>query len=151
MRSIIRSITIAGLLASAAVSLEAQGPPVARRPLPGSPAARQLRRATIARVRMIERRAAMQGRTVDPRAVRDRVVAQRAVMLERIRNLTPEQKQLLRANRQAMRTERQAVGAQLRAGTITREQARLRMQTWRREHQLNLGLRGPRRGPGGEF
>jgi len=157
MRSVIRSFAIAGILASTAAALDAQGLPAQRRQMGlRQPVAQQARRAMVARramaarIGMIERRAAAQGRVVNRQAVRDRIVAQRAVMRERIRNLTPEQRQLLQTTREAFRAERVRVGEQLRAGTITREQARTQMQAWRREHAPNLGLR-QRRGPGGEF
>ena len=158
MRSVIRTFAIAGLLVSAAATLNAQGVPAQRRQraLGAPPAAQQARRAMVARRAMaarvgrIERRAAAQGRVVNRQMIRDRIVAQRAVVRERIRNLTPEQRQLLQTNRETLRAERTRVGEQLRAGTITREQARTQMQVWRREHRPNLGLR-PQRGPGGEF
>ena len=158
MRSVIRTFAIAGLLVSAAAALNAQGVPAQRRQraLGSPPVAQQARRAMVARRAMaarvgrIERRAAAQGGVVNRQMIRDRIVAQRAVVRERIRNLTPEQRQLLQTNRETLRAERTRVGEQLRAGTITREQARTQMQVWRREHRPNLGLR-PQRGPGGEF
>lgn len=76
--------------------------------------------------------------------MRDRMIARRAVVQDRIRSLTPEQRQQLRATRDAFRTERQRVVEQVRTGSITREQARQQLQNWRREHRPNVGLRGPR-------
>ena len=163
MRSVISSFAIAGILVSTAAALDAQGLPAQRRqqalrPLVAQQARRAMvarremvaRRAMAAQIGMIQRRAAAQGRIVNRPAIRDRIVARRAVLRERIRNLTPEQRQQLQTSREALRTERNRVGEQLRTGTITREQARTQMQAWRREHAPNLGLR-PRRGPGGEF
>ena len=90
------------------------------------------------------------GPAFNRRAQRDRMIAQRAVVRERLRNLTPEQRQQLQAGREALRVERQNIGEQLRAGTLTREQAREKLQAWRREHQPNAALRGSRP-PGGGY
>jgi hypothetical protein len=85
----------------------------------------------------------------DRRAIR-RTLMRRQMIRNQVRNMTPEQRTQFRANRQALQTERQRIGAQVRAGTLTRELARTQMQAWRQQHLPNAGVR-PRRGPGGEF
>ena len=157
MRSIIRGLTVAGALGLATISLEAQGGPPAGRPdRPGRAAQamsdsvrQQMRPGARMQAMAIRRRAAARGVDLSPRQVRDRIVAQRAVARERIRNMTPEQRAAFRVERQALQAERESIGAQLRAGTITREQARARMEAWRREHRPNAALRGPKPPRGG--
>ena len=82
---------------------------------------------------------------------RERVMVRRAVVRERIQNMTPVQRQQLKASRQALRVERQRIAKQLRNGSITREQGRQSMRSWRLANRPNVGLRGPRRPGGGEF
>lgn len=84
-------------------------------------------------------------------AARERVMVRRAVVRERIKHMTPAQRQQLNASRQALRVERQRIANQLRSGSITREQGRQGMRSWRLANRPNLGLRGPRRPGGGEF
>lgn len=164
MRTTFRSLIIVGLVTAASTSLAAQGAGRRQvRPLPPLPPMAQVRPgAPIARERILERRALMQERmrtmrgaqaplTVgDRRAIR-RTLMRRQMVRREIRNMTPEQRTQFRANRQALQTERQRVGADVRAGKITHDQARTQMQAWRQQHLPNgIGLR-PRRGPGGEF
>lgn len=152
MRTTIRSLALAGLLVGTIVGAgTADAQPNRRRVIVERRQVEALRQRQIGRIveRHVGRRAEMVGRSGDARAIRDRVVARRAVMRERIRNMTPEQRTAFQAQRQALRIERQAIGAQLRAGTITREQAQTRMRAWREQHPN--ALRRPPRGPGGEF
>lgn len=156
MRFIIRGLTVAGALGLAALSLDAQGgppggPPGGRQARPARPDSqvRQIGPALEMRARMIRRGGAERGVELNRRQIRNRMVAQRAVARERIRNMTPEQRQTLQAGRAAMQAQRQAIGAEVRGGTLTREQARERMEAWRREHRPNAPLRGPKP-PGGE-
>ena len=178
MRSIIRGLTVAGALGLATISIEAQGGPPAGRPAPPDTAAGQARPGMPMRGQMqpggrgqfgpgamrgqmqpggrgqfgpgafIRGQAMQRGPAFNRRAQRDRMVARRAVARERARNLTPEQRQAMQAGREALRVERQSIGEQLRAGTLTREQARERLQAWRAEHQPSAALRGSR--PPGE-
>jgi len=146
MRSIVRGFVAVGLFFSVSAPLMAQG----------QPARRIVREQMIARRAIRERvlaRQAVRAQATGRVAVRERaaVATRRAMLRERIRSMTPAQRQQLRATRQALRTERQRIGNQLRNGSITQEQARQSMQSWRREHRPNLGLRGPRRPDGGEF
>ena len=92
-----------------------------------------------------------QGRRPARQAIRERVIARRAVVRERINTMTPAQRQQLKVSRQALRAERQRIGNQLRNGSITRKQARQSMRSWRLANRPNLGLRGPHRPGGGEF
>ena len=131
MRTTIRTLTLAGLLLGTIAGVTTAGAQPNRR-------------------RVVVQRAQVAGVRADDGRCHDRIVARRAVMRERIRNMTPEQRTAFQAQRQALRTERQAVGAQLRAGTITREQAQTRMRAWREQHPSGF-QRPPRRGPGGEF
>jgi len=166
MRSTIRGFLF-GLTLTAGLPLASGAQPVLpRRPLP--PAAqtrvraevrrevrreiRQERRQAMGQRQAFRRGAAMgqamgrPGMGMGPRQqlMRDRMIARRAVARDRIRSLTPEQRQQLSATRDAFRTERQRVVEQVRTGSITREQARQQLQNWRREHRPNVGLRGPR-------
>lgn len=163
MHGIVRRLSTMGLVLVAGVSAEAQGQPVPRRPLPPVAQVRPgaaLRRERIAERRIdrrvdrrLERRAELRG-IAHPRAVRatrERMIARRAVARERVRTMTPAQRQQLAAAREALRVERQRIGEQLRSGSITREQGRQRMLNWRREHRPNLGLRSPRRPGEGDF
>jgi hypothetical protein len=162
-RTTFGSLVIVGLITAASVSLEAQvGPRGQVRPIPPLPPAAQIRPGgPMGRRQMMQRGMQMrqQMRAArglpaavtpgDRRAVR-RTLMRRQMIRNQIRNMTPEQRTQFRANRQALQTERQRVGAQVRAGTITREAARTQMQAWRQQHLPNVGVR-PRRGPGGEF
>lgn len=166
MRSTIRGFLF-GLTLTAAVPFVSGAQPVLpRRPLPPAAQARvraEIRREVRREIRqeqrqaMGRRQAFMRGAAVGqamgrggmgmgPRQqlMRDRMIARRAVARDRIRSLTPEQRQQLRETRDAFRTERQRVAEQVRTGSITREQARQQLQNWRREHRPNVGLRGPR-------
>lgn len=130
MRSFVRRFVVLSLMVIAIAPAQAQGIPPARRA-----AVRAARQQAAAKL-----------------TVRDRQIARRAVMRERIKNMTPAQRQQLKASRQALKTERQRIGAQVRSGGITQEQGRQKMLDWRRAHRPNKnpGLRGA--GPGeGEF
>ena len=170
MRSTIRGFLF-GLTLTAGLPLASGAQPVLpRRPLPPAAQARvraevrrevrreirQERRQAMGQRQAFRRGAAMgqargqamgrPGMGMGPRQqlMRDRMIARRAVARDRIRSLTPEQRQQLSATRDAFRTERQRVVEQVRTGSITREQARQQLQNWRREHRPNVGLRGPR-------
>ena len=80
----------------------------------------------------------------------DRAGARRGVASDRIANLTPEQRNALRAHRDAARTERRRVGDAVRAGTMTREHSREQLRTWREQHRPPESLRRPPSGEGGE-
>lgn len=77
------------------------------------------------------------------RMIRDRMVARRAVIGERVRNLTPEQRTALQKHQEAARTQRQGVTERLRSGALTREQARAEMQKWREANKPPVDLRRP--------
>jgi hypothetical protein len=83
------------------------------------------------------------GRPFARQAMRDRMVAERAVRQERIRNLTPAQREALYQHREAARAERERVVGELRAGKLTREQAREAMQKWRDAHKPPVDLTKP--------
>lgn len=61
--------------------------------------------------------------------------ARRAAISQRVANLTPAQKQVLRAHRQAARAERQAIRAKVQKGQITRPQARRELRAWRKANR----------------
>lgn len=166
MRSTIRGFLF-GLTFTTALPLVSGAQPVLlRHPLPSEAQARvraEVRREVRREIRQERRQATEQrqafrraaamgqvmgrpGMGMGPRQqlMRDRMIARRAVARDRIRSLTPEQRQQLSATRDAFRTERQRVVEQVRTGSITREQARQQLQNWRREHRPNVGLRGPR-------
>lgn len=83
-----------------------------------------------------------------PRAqfARERMVRQRAIAGERIRNLTDEQRTALRKYSDDARTLRRSVGDRVRAGTLTREQARAEIQKWRETNKPPVDLRRPPEG-----
>ena len=176
MRTTIRSLTLAAILiGTVAGATTAAAQPNRRRVIVEHRQVEPLRerqalvreRATLIRERALERSIERRvnarvndridaavgprgnGRVMRERMVQRRVMARRAAMREQVRNMTPEQRTALRANREAFRVQREAIGGQLRAGTITREQARERIRAWREQHPN--GLRRPPRGPGGEF
>ncbi|MDQ8165755.1 MAG: hypothetical protein P3A28_08395 [Gemmatimonadota bacterium] len=83
-----------------------------------------------------------------PRAqfARDRMVRRRAIAGERIRNLTDEQRTALRKYSEEARTQRRSVSDKVRAGTLTREQARAEIQKWRETNKPPVDLRRPPEG-----
>jgi|GEM_PF-5972078 len=83
-----------------------------------------------------------------PRAqfARERMVRRRAIAGERIRNLTDEQRTALRKYSDEARTLRRSVSDKVRAGTLTREQARAEIQKWRETNKPPVDLRRPPEG-----
>ncbi len=201
MRSIIRSLTIAGLIVgSAGIAGEANAQAGGRagapgRPVPPTAAVRteaERERALQLRERLLERREAMLerqlGRDVGPpgrpgmrggrgqgmgpgfgpqrgpgmrgagmrgpqmgpgpgaRMGRDRMIRRRAIAGERIRNLSDEQRTALRKYTDESRTLRRSVSDKVRAGTLTREQARAELQKWRETNKPPVDLRRPPEG-----
>ncbi len=148
MGSIVRRFAVLSFLVVAAAPVEAQGRPLP--PLPahqrvaGRQAVRQAGRQAV-RQRVIERAVVRENAVA-----RERAAVRHSMMRERIRNMTPAQRQRLVATREAFRAERQRIGNALRNGSITQEQGRQKLQEWRREHRPNAGLRGPRRPGAGE-
>ena len=84
------------------------------------------------------------GRPYAGRFVRDRAIARRAVIGERFRNLTAEQRTAVQKHQEAARTQRQSVIERVRSGALTREQARTEMQKWREGNKPPVDLRRPR-------
>jgi hypothetical protein len=167
MRSMYRVVTITGLVAASVSTLAAQ-PRRPIRPLPPEPPVRQE-----IRERMLERREAMierrlgrggaglrlqghRGRAImggrmgarmggraGLRAGERARIERRAVARERYEALQPAQREALFKYRESARTERFRVGEDLRAGKITREQARERLTKWRETNKPPVDLRGP--------
>jgi hypothetical protein len=168
MRSMFRVLTVTGLVASAALALDAQ--PLRRpvRPLPPEARERQIEM----RERMLERREAMLerrggrgpmagmragpggrpgmgARMMGPRGGRAgfragvdaRRIERRAVIRERYEALQPAQREALHKYRESARTERFRVGEEIRAGKLTREQARERLAKWRENNKPPVDLR----------
>lgn len=96
------------------------------------------------------RGAAMRGQRMGPgpraQFARERMVRQRAIAGERIRNLTDEQRTALRKYSDEARTLRRSVSDKVRAGTLTREQARAEIQKWRETNKPPVDLRRPPEG-----
>jgi hypothetical protein len=171
MRSMIRFLTITGLVAASASALAAQ-PRRPIRPLPPEPQQR-----VAVRERMLERRERMLERRVEmglraprggagrmgmrpggmgPRGaglregaavgrVERRMIARRAVMRDRIASLKPEQREALSKYRESAAAERRAAVEEFRTGKATREQVRARIQKWRETHKPPVDLEALRR------
>lgn len=81
--------------------------------------------------------------------------ARRAAVADRIRNLTPEQRDAIRLHRTAARDEARRLNEEVKAGKLTEREARHKWLDWRLDHRLNIRPdsaqrgRGGRRGPGG--
>ena len=60
---------------------------------------------------------------------------QRAKRHEMAANMTPEQKEFAKA----MRAERKRIGGEVKAGTLTRDQAKAEMKAWRESHKKPTG------------
>jgi hypothetical protein len=179
MRSMFRVFTVTGLVASAAMALDAQ--PLRRpvRPIPPEARERQLE----LRERMLERREAMlerrggrgpeaglragpggrpgmragmaprmggraglraRGGRAGLRAGAAARIERRAIARERYEALQPAQREALHKYRESARTERFRVGEEVRAGKLTREQARERLTKWRETNKPPVDLRAPR-------
>lgn len=185
MRTMFRVFTVTGLVAGAAMALDAQ--PLRRpvRPIPPQARERQLE----VRERMLERREAMlerrgghrpmaglragpgarqragqgagprmqgrMGRQMGGRAglragSAARMIERRAVIRERYNALQPAQREALHKYRESARTERFRVGEEIRAGKLTREQARERLTKWRETNKPPVDLRKPAGRPEGD-
>jgi hypothetical protein len=105
------------------------------------PAAREHLRARMAR------RHALAAERV---AVRPETVARRGAAHERLSRLSAAQRDAMRAHRDALRAERGRVRAALRAGSMTREQARGQMRAWREQHRPPARDRRPPDGSAGQ-
>jgi DNA-binding PadR family transcriptional regulator len=77
-----------------------------------------------------------------------RADVRRDALRGRVSSLTPAQRAQLREHRQALQAERQRIRDAVRAGTMTRDQAREQLRTWRAQHRPNV--RPPGGGVGGE-
>lgn len=69
--------------------------------------------------------------TADRAARRERAKEQGAIMRQRFESLTPEQKAAFKAYREAYRTERMSLRAQVKAGTLDRKSAAEQLKAWR--------------------
>lgn len=87
------------------------------------------------------------GRAGGRPGLRERVaIGRRAVAADRIRNLTDEQRTALRKFQDEATAQRRSVSDKVRAGTLTREQARAEMQKWRETNKPPVDLRRPPEG-----
>src|SRR5262245_2978842 len=73
-----------------------------------------------------ERRAATEARREAMQQNRDAFRQRREAMRERFENMTPEQKAFF----EALRTERQDIFSQVKAGGLTRDEARAAIRAW---------------------
>jgi len=82
------------------------------------------------------------------RAAAARAEVRRDIARSRVASLTPAQRAQLREHRQALQAERTRIRDAVRAGTMTRDQAREQMRAWREQHRPNV--RPPGGGAAGE-